>query len=52
MNNLVNLNDLLIRYQLRRVSEFWGMKSEDETYIYYMLAPHWVKIKNPILYLK
>ena len=43
MNTLVNTNDLMIKYRLRRVVEYWGLKSEDNQYIYYMLAPHWVK---------
>ena len=25
MNNLINLNDLLIKYQLRKISEYWGL---------------------------
>ena len=52
MNTLVNTNDILFKYRLRRITQFWGLKSEDGRYIYYMLAPEWVKIKKPILYLK
>jgi hypothetical protein len=29
MNTLVNTNDLMIKYRLRRVVEYWGLKSED-----------------------
>ena len=50
MNTLVNTNDILIKFRLRRVVEYWGLKSDDGKYIYYMLAPHWVRHKKPILY--
>ncbi len=52
LNNQVNLNEFLLKYQLRRVTQYWGVFSEDGIFIYYMLAPPWVKIKNPTLYLK
>lgn len=52
LNNLVNQNDLLIKYQLRRVSEYWGIFGNNGAHIYYMLAPPWAKHKKPTLYLK
>ena len=52
MNTLVNTTDILIKYRLKRIVEFWGLKSDDQRYIYYMLAPPWAKLKKPILYLK
>jgi len=52
MNTLTNTTDFLIKFRLRRIIEFWGLKSEDGKYIYYMLGPAWAKLKHPILYLK
>lgn len=52
MNTLITANDMMIKYRLRRIIEFWGLKSEDSQYIYYMMGPPWVKQKKPILYLK
>jgi len=52
LNNLVNLNEMILKYQLRRVSEYWGVFSDDNGYIYYMLAPPYVRVKSPVLYLK
>ena len=52
MNTLTNTNDFLIKFRLRRIIEFWGLRSEDGKYIYYMLGPPWAKHKSPILYLK
>lgn len=51
MNTLVNSNDVMIKFRLRRVTQFWGLKSDDGQFIYYMLAPNWVHHKKPILYL-
>jgi len=35
----------MVQYCLRRVSHFWGYKEDNEPkYIYYMLAPPWVKV--------
>lgn len=52
MNTLINTNDIMIKYRLRRIIEFWDHKSEDGKYIYYMIGPPWAKLKRPILYLK
>ena len=51
MNTLINTNDLMIKYRLRKIAKFWGIRSEDGAYIYYMIAPHWCHHKEPILYL-
>ena len=52
MNTLVNTNDIMIKYRLRRIIEYWGLRSEDGRYLYYMVGPPWAKHKKPILYLK
>lgn len=52
MNTLISANDVMIKYRLRKVVEFWGLKSEDDQYIYYMLSPPWRKLRKPVLYLK
>lgn len=52
MNTLINTHDIMIKYRLKRIVKYWGLKSEDGSYIYYMIAPHWVKQTKPILYLK
>lgn len=44
MNTMLNANDFLVSFQLRRVSYYWGF-SDDDKYIYYMLAPPWVKLR-------
>ncbi len=43
MNTLLNANDVILHYQLRRVFFYWGY-SDDDKYVYYMLAPPWVKV--------
>ena len=80
MSTLVDQDDQMMKYQLRRVAQYWGLKSvsskkksyntndsddmhddvesnpmqasEDETYVYYMLAPWWARQHNPVLYLQ
>jgi hypothetical protein len=51
MNTLISTNDIAIKYRMRKVVQFWGLKSEDEKYIYYMVAPPWKSSKKPVLYL-
>lgn len=41
LNNLINSHEMVLKYQLRRVSEYWGIFGEEGIYIYYMLAPPW-----------
>mmetsp|Transcript_27115 Transcript_27115/g.23980 ORF Transcript_27115/g.23980 Transcript_27115/m.23980 type:complete len:172 (+) Transcript_27115:582-1097(+) len=43
MNTLLHNNEEVMHFDLRRVIHFWGYK--EGHYIYYMLAPSWVKIK-------
>ena len=42
MNTMLNTNDDVIRYQLRKISHYWGY--QDGNFVYYMLAPPWLKI--------
>lgn len=42
MNNLINLNERVQAFDLRRVVHYWGF--EEKKYIYYMLAPCWVHL--------
>lgn len=88
MNNLVDQDEHMLQYQLRRVTQFWGFRvgqpkktapstrqgrpdfsrqgtendleqdgvasssgTGGEDFVYYMLAPHWARHKEPILYL-
>lgn len=41
MNTLLNTNDEVIRYQLRKVSHYWGFR--ESNFIYYMFATPWVR---------
>jgi hypothetical protein len=43
MNTLLSNNEEIMQYDLRRIIHYWGYK--EGQYIYYMLAPSWVKIK-------
>ena len=52
LNNMISCNDFVVKYQLRRVVRYWNHYSESGSQIYFMLAPPWVKISKPILYLK
>ena len=42
MNNFISANTVMRKYGLRRVSHYWGYK--EDNYIYYMVAPPWVKL--------
>ena len=48
MNTLVNTNDDLIRYQMRKVSFYWGF--HENGFVYYMFAPPWIKLVVVSLY--
>jgi hypothetical protein len=52
LNNLVNSNEFVMKYQLRRIAHYWYLFSEDGAQLYFMLAPPYVKLRQPILYLK
>ena len=42
MNNFISANTVMRKYGLRRVTHYWGFK--EDNYIYYMVAPPWVKL--------
>ena len=42
MNTMLNTNEDLIRFCLRKISYYWGYR--EGQYTYYMLAPPWVKL--------
>ncbi len=42
MNTLVNNNDDLQRYQIRKVSYYWGY--HENNFVYYMFAPPWIRL--------
>jgi hypothetical protein len=41
MNTMLNSNEDILRFCLRKVTHYWGFK--EGTYVYYMVAPPWVK---------
>lgn len=41
MNTLINTNDDIIRFQLRKVTHYWGYA--EGSFIYYMLGTPWVR---------
>ena len=43
MNTMLHSNSEVMQYDLRRVIHYWGYK--EGQYIYYMLAPSWIKLK-------
>lgn len=43
MNTLIHTNQEIMNYDLRRIIHYWGYK--ERQYIYYVLAPAWVKLK-------
>jgi len=42
MNTMLNTNADVVRYQLRKIAHYWGFR--DQQFVYYMLAPPWLKI--------
>ncbi len=42
MNTLLNTNDDIIRYQLRKISYYWNYT--EGSFVYYMFAPPWLKV--------
>lgn len=42
MNTMLNTNDEMIRYQLRKLPRYWGFR--EGQFVYYMLTPPWVKL--------
>ena len=42
MNTMLNTNDEVIRFQLRKLPRYWGYR--EENFVYYMLTHPWVKL--------
>ena len=42
MNTMLNTNEDVLRYQLRKISYYWGYRQGN--FVYYMLAPPWLKV--------
>jgi hypothetical protein len=42
MNTLLTANEDIMNYGLKKVTHYWGFK--ESNYVYYMVAPPWVKI--------
>ena len=42
MNTLVNNNDDLQRFQIRKVSYYWGY--QESNFVYYMFSPPWIRL--------
>ena len=48
MNTLIKSHDVISQFNLRRIIKFWGYK--DGSYVYFMLAPPWIKFNPGITY--
>jgi hypothetical protein len=48
MNTIVKTHDVISQFNFRRVIKFWGYK--DQGYVYFMLAPSWIKSNPAISY--
>ena len=48
MNTLVKTHDVISQFQFRRVIKFWGYR--DNGFMYFMLAPNWIKFNPGITY--
>lgn len=44
MNTMLNTNADVIKYQLRKISHYWGYRESGSNFVYYMLAPPWLKV--------
>ena len=42
MNTLVNSNDDLQAFKIKKVSFYWDYR--DGTFVYYMFAPPWIRL--------
>ena len=42
MNTMMNTNDEVMRFQLKKLPRYWGYR--EGTFVYYMLTPPWVKL--------
>ena len=43
MNTMMTVNPDIMRFQLRRITHYWGVR--EKKYVYYMLAPRWIKLR-------
>jgi len=48
MNTLIKSHEVISQFNLRRIIKFWGYK--DGKYVYFMLAPPWIKFNPGITY--
>jgi hypothetical protein len=48
MNTIVKTHPVVSQFQFRRVIKFWGYK--DQGFMYFMLAPNWIKFNPGITY--
>ena len=48
MNTIVKTHDVISQFNFRRVIKFWGYK--EQGYVYFMLAPSWIKSNPAISY--
>ena len=39
MNTMMNTNDEVIRFQLKKLPRYWGYR--EDNFVYYMLTPPW-----------
>lgn len=44
MNTMLNTNDEISKFQLRKVGHYWGYREQGSNFVYYMLAPPWLKL--------
>jgi len=44
MNTLITTHEVISQFKLKKVLKYWGFK--DDSHIYFMLAPQWIKF-NP-----
>jgi hypothetical protein len=42
MNTMLNTNDEVIRFQLKKLPRYWGYR--EDNFVYYILTPPWVKL--------
>lgn len=42
MNTMLNTQEDVNKYQLRKIAHYWGFR--EGNFVYYMLAPPWLKI--------
>ena len=48
MNTLIKTHDVISQFNFKRVIKFWGYKNNG--YVYFMLAPPWIKFNAAVAY--